>query len=155
MTHAKPMRDFGLEVFFSRWEFTAKHHMTASDLESMRLSDLLAMASPDDKAAFETLWLGYTETWGAPALRAEIAKTYERMQPENILCLAGAGEGLYTVAKVLLTADDHVIVPTPNYQSARDGSSIGVRSDGCADALSRATAGSKRHCQWWLATGSG
>lgn len=118
MTHAKPMRDFGLEVFFSRWEFTAKHHMTASDLESMRLSELLAMASPEDKAAFENLWLGYTETWGAPALRVEIAKTYERMQPENILCLAGAGEGLYTVAKVLLNSDDHVIVPTPNYQSA-------------------------------------
>ena len=118
MTHAKPMRDFGLEVFFSRWEFNAKHHMTASDLESMSLSELLAMASPEDKVAFENLWLGYTETWGAPALRVEIAKTYERMQPENILCLAGAGEGLYTVAKVLLSADDHVIVPTPNYQSA-------------------------------------
>ena len=114
----KPMRDFGLEVFFSRWEFTAKHHMTASDIESMSTADLLALATDADKAAFDELWLGYTETWGAPALRAEIAATYAGMQAENILCLAGAGEGLYTVAKVLLGTGDHVIVPTPNYQSA-------------------------------------
>jgi aspartate/methionine/tyrosine aminotransferase len=40
------------------------------------------------------------------------------MALENILCLAGAGEGLYAVAKVLLEAGDHVLVPTPNYQSA-------------------------------------
>lgn len=112
------MRDFDLEVFFSRWEFSAEHHMTASDMESMTVSELLALALPEDREAYDTLWLGYTETWGAPALREEIAETYEAMAPENILCLAGAGEGLYAVARALLTPDDHVIVPTPNYQSA-------------------------------------
>lgn len=118
MTQRRPMRDFGLEVFFSEWEFKARHHMTASDLESLAVPDLLAMATPEDRAAFETLWLGYTETWGAPDLRAEIAGAYDRMTAENILCLAGAGEGLYTVSRVLLEATDHAIVPTPNYQSA-------------------------------------
>lgn len=112
------MRAFELEVFFSEWEFTAKHHMTASDMESMAVSDLLNMASAQDRAAFDDLWLGYTETWGAPDLRAQIAATYAQMKAENILCLAGAGEGLYAVARVLLEADDHVIVPLPNYQSA-------------------------------------
>lgn len=63
MTQPKPMRDFGLEVFFSEWEFKAQHHMTASDLESMRVSDLLSLAAPEDREGFETLWLGYTETW--------------------------------------------------------------------------------------------
>lgn len=118
MTKPKPMRDFGLEVFFSEWEFTARHHMTASDIESMSLSDLLALAAPEDREAFDSLWLGYTETWGAPALRAEIASMYETMTADTVLCLAGAGEGLYSVARVLLEADDHAIVPTPNYQSA-------------------------------------
>jgi aspartate/methionine/tyrosine aminotransferase len=112
------MRDFGLEVFFSKWEFTAKHHMTASDVESMSMQDLLGLASDEDRAAFEGQWLGYTQTWGAPDLNAEIADTYDRMKAENILCFAGAGEGIYTVMKVLLTADDHIIVPVPNYQSA-------------------------------------
>jgi aspartate/methionine/tyrosine aminotransferase len=112
------MRDFGLEVYFSRWEFSARYHMTASDLESMQLSDLLAMATPEQVSTFESQWLGYTQTWGAPELRTQIASTYDQMTPENILCLAGAGEGLYAVAKVLLNANDHAIVPTPNYQSA-------------------------------------
>nr|WP_319385869.1 aminotransferase class I/II-fold pyridoxal phosphate-dependent enzyme [uncultured Roseibium sp.] len=117
-TTPRPMRDFGLEVFFSRWEFTARHHMTASDLESMSLSELLSLASGEDRSAFESLWLGYTETWGAPALRREIAGTYDRLSDSNILCLAGAGEGLYAVPNVLLTRDDHAIVPTPNYQGS-------------------------------------
>lgn len=118
MPSPRPMRDFGLEVFFSRWEFTAAHHMTASDLESMSVQDLLALATPEQRAAFSTLWLGYTETWGAPALRAEIARSYDTIAPQDVLCLAGAGEGLYAVARVLLAPGDHVIVPTPNYQSA-------------------------------------
>ena len=118
MTPPRSMRDFGLEVFFSEWEFKAKHHMTASDMESLSVDDLLALASPEDAEAFRSLWLGYTQTWGLPLLRQEIASTYEQMAESNILCLAGAGEGLYMVAKILLDKDDHAIVPTPNYQSA-------------------------------------
>ncbi len=118
MRNFKPMRNFGLEVFFSKWEFTARYHMTASDMESMTTADLLGFADEDDKLNFDDLWLGYTETWGAPDLRETIAQTYDRMDAQNILCLAGAGEGLYMMAKVLLDTDDHVIVPTPNYQSA-------------------------------------
>lgn len=118
MTRLDPLRNFGLEVFFSRWEFKAAHHMTASDLESMTVQDLLALGTPEQRAAFPALWLGYTETWGAPALRAEIARTYTTIAPQDVLCLAGAGEGLYAVARVLLAPGDHVIVPTPNYQSA-------------------------------------
>ena len=92
--------------------------MTASDMESLSVADLLAMASPEDLEIYKSMWLGYTQTWGAPELRDEISKTYDSMAAENILCLAGAGEGLYMVAKTLLGAEDHAIVPTPNYQSA-------------------------------------
>ncbi len=112
------MRDFALEVHFSKWEFAAKHHMTASDAESMTLSELLKMASPEDKDAFEGLWLGYTETYGAPELRSVIAETYEKMTAENILCFAGAEEGIYAAMKVMLKPSDHVIVVVPNYQAA-------------------------------------
>jgi len=47
--------------------------MTASDIESMSLSDLLSMALPEDRTAFDNQWLGYTETYGHPELREEIA----------------------------------------------------------------------------------
>ncbi|WP_349436584.1 aminotransferase class I/II-fold pyridoxal phosphate-dependent enzyme [Pararhizobium sp. A13] len=114
----KPMRDFALETYMSKWEFVARYNMTASDAESLRLPELLAMASDEDRSEFENLSLGYTETFGAPALRQEIAGTYEMAGPENLICFAGAEEAIYIAMKVLLTADDHAIVITPNYQAA-------------------------------------
>ena len=111
-------RDFALETFFSKWEFAARHHLTASDAQSLKMSELLAMASPEQRAGFDDLWLGYTETWGAPDLRAAIAATYDARQTADILCFAGAEEGIYAAMQVLLSADDHAIVVTPNYQAA-------------------------------------
>ena len=65
----RPLRPFALEVFLGKWEFTAHYHLCASDMQSMMLSELLAMADPADRAAWDQLYLGYTETWGAPSLR--------------------------------------------------------------------------------------
>lgn len=112
------MRDFELERYFSKWEFTARHHMTASDMESMTVADLLAMGTPAQQQGFQNAWLGYSETWGAPDLRQAIAATYNGLGIENVLCMAGAGEGIYATMRVLLEPGDHVVVPVPNYQSA-------------------------------------
>ncbi len=109
--------DFRLETHFAKWEFKARYHMTASDAESMSLDTLLEMATPEDRDAFETMWLGYTETFGAPELRDEIAGTYVGQNSENILCFAGASEGIFAANTVLLDRDSHAIVVTPNYQS--------------------------------------
>lgn len=109
--------DFRLETHFSRWEFSARHHMTASDSQTTSMRDLLALADDDDRAAWDNITLGYTETYGAPALRAAIAATYEGLTAADILCFAGAEEGLYCAMLALLGADDHAIVTVPNYQS--------------------------------------
>ncbi|WP_421997713.1 aminotransferase class I/II-fold pyridoxal phosphate-dependent enzyme [Roseovarius confluentis] len=109
--------DFRLETHFAKWEFKARHHMTASDAESMSLPELLAMASPEDRDGFEQMWLGYTETFGAPDLRAAIAATYAGRSADNVLCFAGASEGIFAANNVLLDKDSHAIVVTPNYQS--------------------------------------
>ncbi|GHH85381.1 aminotransferase [Streptomyces sulfonofaciens] len=92
--------------------------MTASDAETMALGELLALADEEDRAAFENLRLGYTETFGDPALRAAVAGTYERAEAADVLCFAGAEEGLYLAMNVLLDAGDHAVVVTPNYQAA-------------------------------------
>ena len=52
------MRDFELELYFSNWEFRARYNLTASDIESMSISELLALASDEDREAFESQWLG-------------------------------------------------------------------------------------------------
>jgi aspartate/methionine/tyrosine aminotransferase len=110
--------DFRLETFFSRWEFTARYHMCASDMESLSLRELLALGSDKDRANWDSLRLGYTETFGAPALRAAIAATYQRVSPAEVLTFAGAEEGIFTAMQCLLQPGDHAIVITPNYQSA-------------------------------------
>lgn len=109
--------DFKLETHFSKWEFNARYHMTASDAESMTMRDLLAMATPQEREDFEGLWLGYTETYGDPELRETIAATYRDRTAAEILCLAGASEGIFAANNVILDRDSHAIIVTPNYQS--------------------------------------
>ena len=110
--------DFRLETYFSAWEFTARHHLTASDAQTVSLAELLVMADEDGRRRWETLALGYTETRGLPALREEIAATYDHIAPEDVLCFAGAEEAIYLAMQVLLTPADHAVVLTPNYQAA-------------------------------------
>ena len=110
--------DFKLETFFSRWEFTARYHMCASDMESISVRELLEMARGDELRLWDELRLGYTETFGAPALRTAIAETYDNIGDADVLTFAGAEEGIFAAMQVLLTPDDHAIVITPNYQAA-------------------------------------
>lgn len=112
------MRNFELETYFAKWEFTAKYHMTASDVESMTVRELLALADEPLPERLENVSLGYTESRGAPDLRQAIAATYDRLQAEEILCFAGAEEGIYAAMRVILSKDDHAIVVVPNYQAA-------------------------------------
>lgn len=109
--------DFRLETHFSKWEFKAKYHMTASDAESISLRDLLAMATPEEREAFEGMWLGYTETFGSPDLLETIATLYENRSANEVLCFAGASEGIFAANSVILDKGSHAIVVTPNYQS--------------------------------------
>ena len=114
----RELPDFKLETFFSRWEFTARHHLCASDLESMTVGALLELADDADRQRWDELRLGYIETFGTPELRAAIAATFVERTSADILVFAGAEEGIFTAMQVLLSADDHAIVVTPNYQSA-------------------------------------
>jgi aspartate/methionine/tyrosine aminotransferase len=111
-----PLPDFRLEVYFSRWEFAAKHVLTASDAQSLSLSELLALGTAEDRAAFERLGLGYAPTWGGDELRQAVANTYEHLEPEHILCYAGAEEALYWLMQEY-GPGDHVLLSVPNYQS--------------------------------------
>ncbi|MER6917207.1 pyridoxal phosphate-dependent aminotransferase [Streptomyces sp. NPDC000594] len=110
--------DFRLETYLSRWEFTVRHHLTASDVRTMSLGELLELAGDEDRRAFDSLSLGYTETFGDPALREAVAGMYERVGADDVICFAGAEEGLYLAMNVLLGPDDHAVVVTPNYQAA-------------------------------------
>ena len=112
--------DFRLETYLGKWEFACRYHMTASDMQTMSLRELLALATPEDRAIFEDLPLQYIETTGTPALRAAVAATYQGVKPEDILAFAGAEEGIFCAMHALLDKSDHAIVVTPNYQSSEE-----------------------------------
>lgn len=110
--------DFRLETYFSRWEFNAKYNICASDAETISVQELLEGANEDDLRLWDNLTLAYTETYGSPVLREAIADTYDNMDPSDIITFTGAEEGIFAAMHALLSADDHAIVLTPNYQSA-------------------------------------
>ena len=127
--------DFRLETYFSKWEFTARYHMTASDAESLSVRELLQMGGRGVDELLDTR-LSYTETYGAPDLRAAIAETYDTAAQQDVLCFCGAEEGIFAFYHALLDADAHVIVVTPNYQSGEtiplsicDVSGVALRAD--------------------------
>jgi aspartate/methionine/tyrosine aminotransferase len=111
------IEDFALERFFARWEFGVRHQLSASDIEPFTLPELLALSDPDATARWQSLSLGYTESAGLPALREEIARLYDRIEPGQVLVLAGAQEGILLTMLATLSPGEHAIVVTPAYQS--------------------------------------
>ena len=110
------LEPFHLERFFAQHEFSARHLLCCSDCESLAVGDLLAR-EPDGAETLNNLWLGYTETSGDPALRAEIADLYAGIDPDQVLVHAGAEEAIFNFMQVTLSAGDHVVVHWPGYQS--------------------------------------
>lgn len=111
------IEDFALERYFARWEFNVDHQLSASDVEPLKLAEVLELADDDARTRWEKLSLGYTESTGLPALREEIAHLYEGIAPEQVLVFAGAEEGIFLTMHALLGAGDEAVVVTPAYQS--------------------------------------
>lgn len=109
---------FKLESYLAKREFVAPYNLCASDLETHSMHEIIQMADKEGKKLWEDLELSYTETEGNPLLRDEVSKLYtNEVHAENILCFAGAEEGIYCAFQTLLTSQDHAIVITPCYQS--------------------------------------
>eukprot|EP00597_Dinobryon_sp_UTEXLB2267_P000858 CAMPEP_0170078266 /NCGR_PEP_ID=MMETSP0019_2-20121128/14883_1 /TAXON_ID=98059 /ORGANISM="Dinobryon sp., Strain UTEXLB2267" /LENGTH=436 /DNA_ID=CAMNT_0010291023 /DNA_START=502 /DNA_END=1812 /DNA_ORIENTATION=+ len=95
------------------------------------MKELLSMADHECIDMWDNLRLGYTETKGLPALRQQCSLLYEGFNAENILCFAGAEEGVFCTLQTILTSlpedvtlsnsfktkHNHAIIVTPCYQS--------------------------------------
>jgi aspartate/methionine/tyrosine aminotransferase len=108
---------FPLERFFARWEFTATHLLGSSDVEGMRMDELLALADPEGAALWRELKLGYTESLGHPLLRKEIASLYQGVSADEVMTFTGAEEAIFALMSVELGAGDHAVAPVPAYTS--------------------------------------
>lgn len=109
--------EFRLEAYLERWEFAGRFHLTASDAQTLTVSELLALGTDGDREAFAGLGLGYGPTWGRDELREAIAATYDTLGPEHVLVFAGAEEALFWTLLARLGPGDHAVVAVPGYQS--------------------------------------
>ena len=117
---------FKLERYFAKYEFNTEYLLCSSDCESMSLGDLLALeAGAPEK--FQQVWMGYTESQGSPALRAEISQLYETIRPDDVLVHTGAEEAIFLFMFAAFKEHDHVIVHSPGYQSLAEV----ARAAGC------------------------
>jgi aspartate/methionine/tyrosine aminotransferase len=107
---------FKLERYFAEYEFKVQYLLSPSDCEALAMAELLQMASPEALRLWEALSLGYTESPGHPLLRAEIARQYQHVSPEQVV-VAAPEEGIFVFMHTLLAAGDHVIAISPAYQS--------------------------------------
>ena len=122
-----PINPFKLERFFAKYEFQVKYLLSSSDCESLTLAELLQMATPASLALWQDLRLGYTESPGHPLLRAEVARIYDNIPVDNVI-IAAPEEAIFIAMHTILSANDHVIVVSPAYQSLYEV----ARSIGCS-----------------------
>ena len=118
---------FFTERFFAAHEFGAPYLLCASDCQPLTVGELLHLAGMPGDALGE-LRLGYTESQGAPALRALIAGQYEQVGDDGVIGLSAPEEGIFLAMHALLEPGDDVIVLSPCYDSlANVASHLGCR----------------------------
>lgn len=122
-----PITPFKLERYFALYEFKVQYLLSPSDCEALLMAELLQMAAPESRRLWDELKLGYTEAPGHPLLRAEVARLYQRIPPEQVV-IAVPEEAIFVAMNTLLAPGDHVIAISPAYQSLYEV----ARSLGCS-----------------------
>jgi len=105
---------FQMERMMSRFEQSVDYNLSESGVHPVTLRELL----DDHPQAIESLLdteLNYPYANGTPALRENIANTYNGCAQENVLVTVGAIEANYLAIETLLDPGDEIVVMLPNY----------------------------------------
>ena len=109
------VRDFLLERYFARYEFSTRYMLSVSDCETMSVNELLEGADPEVESLWHDLRLSYTESRGHPLLLCEIARE-TGLSSDDAIAL-NPEEGIFLTLNALLDSGDHVVTLSPCYQS--------------------------------------
>lgn len=115
-----PLPELRSALIQARWEFKSQHNLAASAAETMRLSDLLALADTEEREDWEKAELGYSETSGTLKLRASIARTYGSVAAEDVLCFSSGKEAIFAAIHALVGPHEHAVIVTPAYQPSEE-----------------------------------
>lgn len=106
---------FALERWFASLRHRPRHDLTASGAAPLRLADLLAVASAQERDEVASVSLGYGPAAGSLELRRAIASRYARTDPREVVVTTGAIEALHLAVAALLRPGDEVVVQDPMY----------------------------------------
>ena len=105
---------FQMERMMSRFEQSVDYNLSESGVHPVTLRELL----DDDPRLIQSLLemeLNYPHANGTPALRENIARTYNACTQDNVLITVGAIEANYLAIETLLDPGDEIVVMLPNY----------------------------------------
>ena len=100
------IKPFRIEHYFAKHEFSARYLLASSDAESRSIQEVLDL-EPGSHERF-LKHCGYTESPGAPSLRATVAGIYQQIEPNQALNVSCAEEGILLAYHAWLKAGDHV-----------------------------------------------
>ena len=114
-------------------EYQAQHNpaaqarLGAATLELMSLDQVLALATPEQRAQWQHLTLNYVSDRGGPELRAAIAANYSGLTADNVVVFSSATEALFCCIHAAVAHTDCCTVITPCYEPlAKIPESIGA-----------------------------
>jgi len=110
-----PFAAFELERWFAANALRARCDLAGSGAAPITLREILALASPDEREAFEGASLGYRPGDGSRALRTAVAARYDGVDADSVLVTCGAIEALHLAVAALVRAGDDVVVQDPMY----------------------------------------
>jgi aspartate/methionine/tyrosine aminotransferase len=103
---------FKMERMQSTWENVVEYNLSESGVHPLTLKELL---TPDEIEDLAGVGIGYTQTNGTRELRAEIARLYPGVGPDQILATAGSSEANFLLMWSLIEPGDEVLFELPNY----------------------------------------
>ena len=106
---------FALERWFATHSGAPRIDLTGSGAPARTLRELLALASPAERDAYDEVSLGYGSPEGAPALRALIAGRTSYGTADEVTVTCGAIEGLRLAVDAVVAEGDEVVVQEPMY----------------------------------------
>ncbi len=108
----RKIEPFGIERWFTKYEFTVNINIAESGIQPFTLSEILEMGDEE----FSNIKIGYIESGGSQELRELASQTYKEKNWENILVTTGGLEANFLIYGMLVQEGDEVIVEFPNYQ---------------------------------------
>lgn len=115
--------EFGVESWLNQWEKSAKYDISQSTINSMTISDLLALTGDDPQEFYAKLArvkMNYGWIEGSPEFKQLVSQLYDHVAPTQVLQTNGATGANYLALYSLIEPGDHVISEYPSYQQLFD-----------------------------------